>query len=118
MKKTASSVAAIMPPITQVPSTCREMAPAPEASQSGTQPRMKANAVIRMGRSRQPCTGKSGVDQSCALVIFQLGELNDQNGVLGGQADEHDQSDLGVHVVIKTAVIKGDERPEDGDRHS
>ncbi|EXI65762.1 MAG: hypothetical protein AW08_02974 [Candidatus Accumulibacter adjunctus] len=41
-----------MPPMTAPPITCREMAPAPLASASGTQPRMKANEVIRIGRRR------------------------------------------------------------------
>ncbi len=41
-----------MPPITAVPNTRREIAPAPDALQSGTQPRMNANAVIRIGRKR------------------------------------------------------------------
>ncbi len=50
---TASSVAAIMPPNTAVPSARREAAPAPVATSSGTTPRMNANDVIRIGRSRR-----------------------------------------------------------------
>ena len=46
------TVAASMPPMTAVPMTCREMAPAPLAMASGTQPRMKAKEVMRIGRSR------------------------------------------------------------------
>ena len=47
----ASNEAASMPPITTVPRTCREMAPAPVAVHKGTQPRMNANAVIKIGRN-------------------------------------------------------------------
>ena len=41
-----------MPLNTAVPSDRRISAPAPEASTSGTTPKMKANEVIRIGRSR------------------------------------------------------------------
>src|SRR5947207_9764972 len=52
MRKTAMPVAANMPPMTTVPKMRRDIAPAPEAVQSGTQPRMKAKEVIKMGRRR------------------------------------------------------------------
>ena len=53
MMKMAMNEAASMPPITVLPITWREIAPAPEAMASGTQPRMKANEVIRIGRRRR-----------------------------------------------------------------
>ena len=34
------------------------------------------------------------------LLVFVLGELDDQDGVLGGQADQHDQADLRVDIVL------------------
>ena len=46
-------VAASMPPNTVVPMDWRLAAPAPVANISGTTPRMKAKAVMRMGRSRR-----------------------------------------------------------------
>ena len=33
------------------------------------------------------------------LLVFQPGELNDENGVLGRQTDEHDQPDLRINIV-------------------
>src|SRR6202022_2165206 len=50
MRKTAIIVAANMPVMTTVPRMRRAAAPEPVATHSGTQPRMKANDVIRMGR--------------------------------------------------------------------
>ena len=41
-----------MPEKTVMPITLRDSAPAPVAVSSGTTPRMKANAVIRIGRKR------------------------------------------------------------------
>ncbi len=48
----ATKLAAAIPPMTAVPMTRLEIAPAPLAMASGTQPRMKAKEVIRIGRSR------------------------------------------------------------------
>ena len=45
-------VEASMPPTTEVPTELRAPAPAPVATASGITPRMKANEVIRIGRSR------------------------------------------------------------------
>ena len=74
--------------------------PAPVASTNGTTPRMKAKAVMRMGRSRSlgPCQGR--VDERLALLILDLRKLHDKNGVLGGQSDEHHQADLSEHIVL------------------
>ena len=47
------SVAATMPPITIVPMTRLATVPDPDANQSGTQPRMNANDVMRIGRKRR-----------------------------------------------------------------
>ena len=58
MKKIAISDAASIPPMTAVPSTCRETAPDPCAIHSGTQPRMNANAVIRIGRKPDARAGQ------------------------------------------------------------
>jgi hypothetical protein len=44
---------AIISPITVEPSTRRATAPEPLANQSGRQPKMKANEVIRIGRRRR-----------------------------------------------------------------
>ena len=50
--KMAMALAAVIPPITALPITWREIAPAPVALQSGTQPKINAKEVIRMGRRR------------------------------------------------------------------
>ena len=62
------NVDAIMPPATAVPTELRAAAPAPLASASGSTPRMKANDVIRMGRSRMRAdsTAASTIDNPCS----------------------------------------------------
>src|SRR5262249_2283080 len=52
------------------------------------------------------------------LVVLHLGELHDQNGILGGEADEHDQSNLGISVVVQLAHPQEGERTKDGNRSS
>ena len=52
MMKMPMPVAAIMPPITPVPTAMRLAAPAPLAITSGTMPRMKASEVMMIGRRR------------------------------------------------------------------
>ena len=60
----ASRVAASMPLITTVPRMRREAAPAPVAIHSGRQPKMKANDVIRIGRSRTLAPSSAAVTAS------------------------------------------------------
>ncbi len=67
---------------------------------SGTTPRMKANDVIRIGRSRKRQASTVASNDGSALVLELLGELDDQDGVLGRQADEHDKADLREDVVV------------------
>ena len=47
----ARKVAAIIPPMTPVPTERRAPAPAPVEKASGITPKMKASEVIRMGRN-------------------------------------------------------------------
>ena len=44
-----------------------------------------------------------GVDDGFALLEVLLGELDDEDRVLGGEADEHDEADLDVDVVDEAA---------------
>jgi hypothetical protein len=65
MKITDRNVEATMPPATVVPTELRAAAPAPVAMASGSTPRMNANDVIRMGRSRMrdASTAASTIDR-------------------------------------------------------
>ena len=94
------ALAASMPPMTAVPMIWRATEPAPDAVHSGTQPRMKANEVIRIGPQAKPCPFERRIHQRLALLVSFLGELDDQNRVLGGQADQHHQADLRINIVL------------------
>ena len=61
-----NSVTPSMPLKTAMPSERRISAPAPEATISGITPKMKANEVIRIGRSRSR-------DASCVAVAAEFG---------------------------------------------
>ena len=86
-KKIARTVAVIMPPITPVPMAFWAPEPAPLLRASGSTPKMKAREVIRIGRSRSRARFQGGLDQSHAVLHLLLGELHDQDGVFGRQAD-------------------------------
>ena len=51
------------------------------------------------------------------MKIALARELDDEDGVLGGQADDGDQSDLEEHIVGQTAQVYGQHGPEDAQRH-
>ena len=61
---------------------------------------MKAKLVIRIGRSRERGGVHGGVEPVHALVAPPAGELDDEDGVLGGKRDQHDQADLREDVVV------------------
>ncbi len=96
----AISVAASMPLITTVPRIRRAAAPEPVAIHSGTQPRMNANDVIRIGRSRSRAPSSAASTDVLPFVEPRLGELDDQDRVLRRQPDQHDDADLRVDVEV------------------
>ena len=100
------TLAASMPPITVVPMIWRATEPAPEAVHSGTQPRINANDVIRIGRSRSRAPSSAASTRSLPFLEFVLGELDNQNRVLGRQTDEHHQTDLRIHVASRSAPCR------------
>src|ERR1019366_8146216 len=59
-----------------------------------------------------------GVNQSCTLVVFHFCEFDDQDGVLCGQSDQHDQPNLGVHIVLERTEIECDKCPKYRDGHA
>ena len=65
-------VANAMPTIVTVPITWRATPPAPSAFQSGNRPRMKANDVMRIGRSRMraPFSAASTIDSPFSSSAF------------------------------------------------
>ena len=93
-----------MPQNTAVPSAWRISAPGPVAITSGTTPRMKAKDVIRIGRSRRRQASTAASNGLVPVVVLGLlGELDDQDRVLGREADQHDEADLREDVVVHAA---------------
>ena len=75
-----------MPLKTATPRARRISAPAPWASTSGMTPKMKASEVIKIGRKRSRLAVKAASRGDGALFPLLLGELDDQDRVLAGQA--------------------------------
>src|ERR1700676_3218358 len=96
MTKMPINEAKIMPPNTGVPTSRRASCEAPTATTSGSRPRMKANDVIITGRKRS---------------------LDDQNAVLGGKPDQHDDADLRIEIERQMADDDRSERSQNANRY-
>src|SRR6185437_1216215 len=91
-----------------------------DAAGAGGDP--KRNAAEDEGKGRhddgtEAETGgaECGVGDGLALFVVADGELDDEDGVLRGKADEHDEADGGEDVVFKRAHGEGEVGAEDGD---
>ena len=70
---------------------------------------MNANEVIRIGRSRSR-DASSVASRGHSLFLPLFGELDDQDGVLAGQPDEHDESDLRENVDFHSGQVQTGDR--------
>src|ERR1700681_1013980 len=81
-----------MPANTVVPSDCRISEPAPVATTTGATPRINANEVIRIGRSRVRAAVTAALAGGGAFFFCLSREFHNQNRVLGradlGAADK------------------------------
>ena len=111
-------VAASIPPMTVVPMIRRATAPDPDARPE----RDAAEDEGEGGHDDRPQTQarafERGFHEWLAAFVFELGELDDQDGVLRRETDEHDEADLRVDVVLHSPRPKRGERAEDGDRRA
>src|SRR6201997_630069 len=85
-----------------VPTERRISAPAPDAKYGGTM-WMKHRLVITIGRRALAGSLHGGVERRGALLLAVAGELDDQDGVLARQADQHHEADLREQVVVQAA---------------
>ena len=104
-----------------VPTECRPCSPAPDATTSGTTPRMKASEVIRIGRSRILAASTAASSKGIPRVPQLLGKFDNQDGVLAGQSHQHHQSDLAIDVILQAAQRlrrqRSQERHGNGQQH-
>ena len=62
---------------------------------------MKAKLVIITARKRvSRAVDRRFLDRQAVLAPL-LGEFDDQDAVLGGERDQHDEADLGIEVVVE-----------------
>ena len=106
-----------MPLNTAVPKARRISPPAPSASTSGTTPKIKAKEVIKNRTQPQPAGFDGGFGADQAGVLFLFGEFDDENGVLAGQADQHDKSDLRENIIVHAARPDAQDGKEQAHRH-
>ena len=92
-----------MPPTMAVPTEWRPYAPAPVAKTERQHAEDEGERGHQDGPEAELRGFDGGVDDDRPCFAKLLGELDDQDGVLGGQADEHDETDLAVDVVGEAA---------------
>ena len=106
-----------MPENTAVPSAWRSSAPAPIAHTSGDDAEDEGERGHQDRPQPQPRRLDRRLDAVAALVLELLGELDDQDRVLGRQPDQHDEADLREDVVVLPAQDDADDRREQAHRH-
>ena len=91
-----------MPPKTVVPTEWRPFSPAPRGDDQRNDAHDEGQRRHEDGTQTDAGRFHRGVKNGHAALAELLGEFDDQDGVLGGEADEHDESDLAVDVVLLT----------------
>ena len=99
MKNSVSTVATPSPDNDRADGN-RLSAPAPLASTNGTAPSTVAITVMRIGRSRSTSFDDRRADGP-ALIARLVGELDDEDAVLGHEPDQQHDADLAVEIGLK-----------------
>ena len=92
-----------MPLKTAIPSERRISAPAPEAIIKGMTPKMNANEVMRIGRSRSREASFVASKAERPSQVQLLGIFDHEDRILARQPDQHDQADLHEDVDVPLA---------------
>src|SRR5438876_5803829 len=108
MKKIPMRLAANMPPITVVPMICRATDPAPDAVHNGTQPRINANDVIRIGRRRSLAPSSAASTSDLPFSYSSLANSTIRIAFLAANRSEEHTSELQspVHLVCRLLLEK------------
>ena len=93
----------IIPPKTVVPTECRPFSPAPDASTRGTTPKNESKRCHQNGAQADARRLNRRVHDRHPALPQLLREFDNQNGILARKPDQHDESDLAVHVVLQAA---------------
>ena len=112
MMKIPNAAAAIMPPNTGVPTAWRVAAPAPSAMTSGKQSEDEGEAGHHHRAEPQACPFERGRIDVLAEVAPLHRKRDDQNAVLGGERDQHDEPDLRIDVEAQSRQHQCDDGAE------
>ena len=106
-----------MPPNTVVPIDCRLAAPAPVANISGNDAEDEGERGHQDRPQAKPRRLHRRFDDLEPFLAPPLGEFDDQNRVLRGQTDQHDEADLGIDVDLHLPHPQRKKRAEQRERH-
>ena len=91
-------LAASIPTKTGVLTLRRAISEAPSAQTSGVRPAMNAMEVIITARNRSLAPSSAASRMPMPLLSLVLGELHDQDRVLGRHRDQHHEPDLAIEI--------------------
>ena len=77
---------------------------------------MNAIEVIITARNRMRAPSAAASRIGMPGLALLLGELDDQDAVLGGERDQHHHADLRVEIERQARTAQPDERAEHADR--
>ena len=98
------------PPMMATAMGARNSAPSPNPSAMGSMPRIVADVVMRIGRSRIGPAARIAVPQAHAPGPQLVGVIDEQDRVLVDEAEQEDQSQQRCHAEVGA----GNEQPEHG----
>ncbi len=78
---------------------------------------MNAKLVIITARKRSRAPTHRSVGDGHALLAPDLGEFDDQDAVLGGERNQHDETDLRIEIVVEPGDQQRQHGASDSDRN-
>ncbi len=118
MNTTDRKVDAIMPPATAVPDRVARAGAGAGRKRERHHPEHERQRRHQNRPEADAPRFERRLDNRQAALAQLLGELDDEDGVLRGQADQHDEAHLAEHVVGQAAHPLRAERAEHGQRHA
>ena len=104
--------------MTTVPMMRRETAPAPVAIPQRHGSQNKCERGHENWPQANARAGQRRFNEWFAFFVFEPRKLDDQNGIFGGEPDEHDQADLRENIVHHVPRPQGHESAQHGDRRA
>jgi hypothetical protein len=106
VRKMPNKVTPIIPLKTAVPSACRSSAPGPLATTKGNTPSVKANDVIKIGRSRTRAASVAAVKRSWPRSISCLANSTIKIAFLQANPTSTNEANLSKNIIVHLTPVR------------